>query len=246
MKLGAPTEEAVKSHRTVESVEEVDFKCFEVFITAHYNKSWEESHRMLRAEIRKRFHCKKMKDKYRSALISDIDDLITTVVLRFTRINSKSQAVGGIKDFNAMLCTITNHVYHEELRRILRQAATHQLDDPETPELAAEVSAIDRELEGRDEIELENSCYLECLQKLPEHILNIFFRYYETENLTPGQREEKRCNLALELAGLAVEEATPQQIKRAKNNLDSLISKWRNTRLKPWKETCMKRMLSRR
>jgi hypothetical protein len=153
---------------------------------------------------------------------------------------------GGVKDFDAVLGDRVKYVYLEVRRRIAKQSKALQLDDSDTPDLAEETGTIISELEAREERELEIKCALECLRKLPQHSRNILLRYYEGEKLTCAQREEKHRLLALELAKIPPEEATEQQIRRAKNNLESRISKLRKNYLRPWKETCMKRMRSRR
>jgi DNA-directed RNA polymerase specialized sigma24 family protein len=232
------------SNRVVEGVEREDFERFEVFLTAHYKRSSEESHRLLRAEIERRLRSKNTNPHYRPLLISNVEDLTSIVALRFIKICRILEQNGGVKNFDALLGNRVNHVYMEERRRIARQAKAIQLDDPETPDLAEETMI--GELEEREERELEMRCYRECLRKLPERSRDIIIRYCEGENLTSKQREEKHRTQALELAKIPPEEATEEQITRAKNNLESRVSKLRSNCLQPWKETYMKRMRSRR
>jgi hypothetical protein len=206
-----------------------------------YQEPWEESYNRLRRDIEIRFLRKDTNRKYKPLLISNMDDLVITVVLRLIRINSKLRHAGEeIKNFYAMLENRIDHVYHEELRRIFKHAGSTSRDDASAFETPEPSDPIDRRIEEEEERAIINRCYKECLGKLPEHVLSIFLEYYGKETLTPKERTAARIRLAVKVADISAAEETPERLKRAKNNLDSMISKWRRNHLDPCKDSCLK------
>jgi hypothetical protein len=227
------------AHKELEGLSQEDFELFKKLLTEFYRQQWEESYRLLRRQIEKRLRLKQTNKIYSSELLSGIDDLVTAVVLRFATINSKLHNAGReIENFEAMLNSKIDHVYKEELRRIQKLIRdTQSLDDPDA-RLTHTSPAIDGELEEEQRtVKLE--CQKKCLKELPKDILNTFLEYYGRRTDTATARTEARLKLALQDANLSPSEATPEQVKRAKNNLDSKICKWRRNRLQPCQKKCI-------
>jgi hypothetical protein len=215
-----------------------DLERFKELLVSFYGKSWEDSYVQFTNEISERLRRKETNPKYRSHFESNLNDLVLSVVSRFIRINSKLQRAGQtIHSFHAMLENRIGHVYHEELRRLSKLVP---LPDSDDPDIASETHSVDRELEQKEKEAITTECYKKCLDDLPIHISKIFFEYYDTEELTPAERTYARQQLALKVANIPHSEATPEKLKRAKNNLDSMISKWRKKHLEPCKEKCLK------
>ncbi|MDX6403220.1 MAG: hypothetical protein QOH70_675 [Blastocatellia bacterium] len=230
-------------HKEFEGLSEKDLEQLKTLLTGFYKKSWEESYQAFTRDIERLILSRDTNKNYRSQLISNLDDLVTTVVLRFTKVNGKLLDAGSeIQHFYGMLDNRVDHVYHEELRRILRPSRS--LDDPDFVERPSETRTIDRDLEEEEERELKIRCQRKCLASLPKATLDIFLEYYGCRKLPP-QRAQTRLRLALRLANISFAEATPDQVKSSKNKLDSKMSKWRNNFLQQCMEKCLKRERSR-
>jgi hypothetical protein len=95
-------------------------------------------------------------------------------------------------------------------------------------------------MEEREERALKVNCYKRCLDELPEYVLNIFLEYYDMDGVPPAARADARRKIALRVAGISAEGATPEEVANAKGNLDSMLSKWRKNTLAPCKDKCLK------
>ena len=214
-----------------------DLERFEELLRDFYGLPWEESYLRLTKEIEERILRKDTNPRYRSHFEIYLDDLVISVVCRFVRINSKLQAEGQkIHNFHAMLENRIGHVYHEELRKIFKAAKFIDIDDVNA---LPDTSSPFDELEQKERYELIVRCHQKCFEDLPAHIADIFVEYYGTDGLSPSQRTHKRQQLAARLAGLLPSEATLEEMKKAKDNLQSLIWKWRKKHLTPCKNKCM-------
>ncbi|HSE20351.1 MAG TPA: hypothetical protein VLB68_01800 [Pyrinomonadaceae bacterium] len=221
-----------------------DLERFKELLISFYGASWEESYVQFTKEISERLRRKDTNIKYRSHFESNLNDLVLSVVSRFIRINSKLERAGQkIHSFYAMLENRIGHVYHEELRRLSKLVPLPDIDDSD---IASETDSADKEMEQKEKETIKTECYKKCLDDLPMHISIIFVEYYDTEELTPAERTYARQRLALKLANIPPSEATPEKLKRARNNLDSMISKWRRKHLEPCKEKCLKQRSSDR
>ena len=209
-----------------------------------YGKPWDEAYELFVTEIEKRLLRRVHGDtneRLKSALIDNMGDLKATVCLRVIRINRKLQQQGsGIEKFYGMLENRIKCVYYEEVKRLWRIVRSVELDDAETPEQPAPGVPIDRQLEEREEQEIKKRCQIKCLKELPERIQNIFLEYYSYRELPPKERTQARLRLALRVADISASEATPEEVLRAKNNLDSMRSRWRKDHLIPCEKNCLK------
>lgn len=221
-----------------EGISEEDMDDFKVLVVQFYGKPWEESYELLTKEITDRLRRKDTNWNYKSPLLTDMEDLVISVVARFIKINSKLRRAGKeILNFHAMLENRIGHVYHEELRRLLRSARGVELDDVD---VVSQMALIDREMEESETSAIEVECHKRCLDKLQGHVLDIFLEYYGVDGLTVAERTDARRRLALRVAGISPSEATPGAVAGAKRNLDSMLSKWRKKTLTPCKDKCMK------
>ena len=237
----------VMSDKELQAVSGEDLEMFKGLVVDFYRRPWEESYTLLRAEIRKRLLRKSTNPTYRSMLVGEVDDLVTSVFIRYAKVYGKIRRAGGeIEGFEAMLEDRVKLVYHEALRRYSRLLPDIRPDSHETTEAASPAVLIDRALEEEEERARLNRCLIECLRELPEHVRNIFLEYFDTDAYSPHERVEMRLRLALREANIPVEQATPEQIFRARRNLNTMISKWRTNHLKPCKEKCLKRVASAR
>lgn len=213
-------------------------------LVQHYGKPWEEAYAQLMKEIEERLRRKDTNKNYRPYLMTDIDDLVVSVVARLIKVNGKLRRAGKkIITFGAMLENRVRHVYHEELRRL--SVAAHMLDVDDT-DVASQAILMDREMEEEETRRLEVECYKRCLDELPEHVLNIFLEYYDMDGVPPGARADARRKIALRAEGISPEGATPEEVTGAKGNLDSRLSKWRRNTLAPCKDKCMNGVINGR
>ena len=219
-----------------------DLERFKELLVSFYGKSWEDSYVQFTNEISERLRRKDTNPKYRSYFESNLNDLVMSVVARFIRINSKLQRAGQqIHSFPAMLENRIGHVYHEELRRLSKVLPLPDADDSDIP---SGKDSLEKEMELSEKRAIKTECYKKCLDVLPSHISKIFIEYYDTEGLSPTERIHARQQLAIRLANIPHSEATPEKLKRARNNLDSMICKWRKKYLDPCKEKCLKQRSS--
>jgi hypothetical protein len=221
-----------------DGISEGDLERFKELLVRFYGKPWEDSYSELTREIEKRLLRKDINVRYRSYFVSNIGDLIMTVVARFIKINSKLQRDGKeILNFYAMLENRIGHVYHEVLRALSRPPEPLPDDDSD---LVSQTNSAEKEMEEKEARLIKAKCYRKCLNELPPHVLNIFLENYGANKLPPAERTQTRLNLALRIAEIPAQAATPEEFKRAKNNLDSMISKWRTKHLEPCMDKCLK------
>jgi hypothetical protein len=225
-----------------DGISEEDLERFKGLLVRFYQKPWEESYLQLRKEIEERLLRKDTNKNYKSYFVSNLNDLVMTVVSRFIKINSKLHRAGKeILNFHAMLENRIGHVYHEELRRLSKSVRLIDVDDSD---ISSPMDSIDKEMEENEARIIKAKCYKKCLDELPGHILNIFLDYYDMDELPPTGRADARQKLALQVATIPVQEVTPEKLKRAKNNLDSMICKWRKKHLEPCRDKCLKQKSS--
>ena len=216
-----------------------DLEHFRELLMDFYGCSWEDSLLQLTREIQRRILNRDTNARYISHFHSNVDDLVMSVVSRFVKINAKLRAEGQkINNFYAMLEDRIGHVHFEELRKLGRFTNIDDLD------VASETTSPAEHLELNEIKAIEARCYKKCLEDLPLHISNIFIEYYDLDELSPKERTEARRQLALREANLSPSETTPEELKRAKNNLESLICKWRKKHLTPCKNKCLKQRSS--
>lgn len=221
-----------------EGISTEDLERFKTLVMDFYGLSWEESYSRLTNEIKTRILRRDINQSYRSHFESTADDLVIIVVSRFARINAKLHAAGQeIHDFYAMLEDRIGHVYHEELRKIKRAKKLVDIDDLTAP---PETISADKEMEEEETRALRLHCYQKCFDNLPSHISSIFMEYYDTEGLLPKERTHKRQQMALRIGNLPAN-TTLEEMKRAKRNLDTQLSKWRKNHLRPCMDKCMKK-----
>jgi hypothetical protein len=231
-------------HKKPKGIRKEDVERFEKLLMDFYGKSLEESYELFRRDVKRLILGRDTNKKYHSQLIANLEDLVSTVAIRFARINGKLHDAGkGIEHFYGMLNNRVDHVWREELRRMRKPSPS--IDDPDFVERPAMVVTFDRELEENEENAIKIRCYKKALASLPKHILDLLLEYYRVEELPPTERTEAHIQLALRQGGVSPADVTAEQIKRLRNNLDSKISKWRNKVLAPRKEKCMKREHSR-
>jgi hypothetical protein len=228
------------AHKELEGLSQEDFELFKKLLTGFYGQEWEESHRLLRKQIEKRLRSKQTNETYRSELLSGIDDLVSSVVLRFATINSKLHNAGReIENFEAMLNNRIKHVYSEELRRIEKIIRdTQSLDDPDA-RITHTSNGIDSGVEEEEQRAVKLKCQKKCLKELPKDILNTFLEYCGRRTDTATARTEARLKLALRDANLSPSKATPEQATRAMRNLHTKICRYRKNRLLPCQKKCI-------
>ena len=215
-----------------------DLEHFRELLMDFYGCSWEDSFLQLTREIQKRILNRDTNARYRSYFDTNLNDLVMSVVSRFMKINAKLRAEGQkIHNFYAMLEDRIGHVHFEELRKLARLTNIDDLD------VASETSSPAKHLELNELRAIKVGCYKKCLDDLPSHISKIFAEYYDLDELSPTERTQARQRLALRQANLSPSEATPGQVKRAKNNLEKLICQWRKNRLTPCKNKCFRQNL---
>ena len=217
-----------------EGVSPEELEQFRELLVDFYGCSWEDSLLKLTREIQQRILNRDTNPRYRSHFESNLADLVMSVVSRFVKINAKLRAAGQpIDNFYAMLENRIGHVHFEELRKLARLTNIDDLD------VASETSSPAEHLELNEMKAIMSRCYKKCLADLPPHISNIFVEYYDLDELPPIERTQARRQLALREANLSPSEVTPEELMRAKNNLESLISKWRKKHLTPCKNKCL-------
>lgn len=219
-----------------EGISDEDFKRFEELLVRFYQKPWEESYAQFTKEIRARFVRKDIRPSLRPHFINNMNELVGSVVSRFIKINSKLERAGKqIDSFYGMLEDRIYHVCQEEIRKLSRES--YNVDDSEIP---TQTESIDKTLENDERRAIAVRCYRKCFEQLPAHIQDIFREYYEVEHLSPSERSKKRQVLAIRVANVDPQEVTPKQLRRLKNNLESMICKWRTKHLDPCKERCLR------
>jgi DNA-directed RNA polymerase specialized sigma24 family protein len=175
-------------------------------------------------------------------LRGEVDDLVTKVVIRYSRVYGKIRRAGReLESFEAMLEDRVKLVYYEVLRQYRRHLTEIRVDAPDSPELPATPVRVDRAWEEEEERALLNKCLVKCLRELPEHARRVLIEYTDTETYPPGERAQMRLNLALREAGLSADRATPEEIFNARRNLNTAVSRWRTKHLQPCKEKCLRR-----
>lgn len=221
-----------------DGISEEEMEDFKAIVVQFYGKPWGEAYPLLTKEITDRLRRKDTNRSYRAPLINDVEDLVMSVVARLIKINGKLRRAGNeILNFQAMLENRIGHVYHEELRRLLRAARAVEID---RIDVVSPTALIDREMEDGETRAIKAECHQRCLDELPEHVLEIFLEYYDVGGLTPAARTEARRRLALRVAGIAPSAATPEAAAAAKRNLDSMLSKWRRNTLARCNDKCLK------
>lgn len=235
------------SDKELQAVSREDLEMFKALVTDFYRRPWEESYFLLRAEIRKRLLRRGTNRTYVSTLRGEVDDLVTRVVIRYSRVYGKIRRAGReIESFEAMLEDRVRLVCYEVLRKYPRHLTEIRVDAPDAPELSATAVRVDRALEEAEERELLNKCLMKCLRELPAHARRVLIEYSDTETYPPGERTQMRLNLALREAGLSADRATPEQIFNARRKLNTAVSRWRSKHLQPCKEKCLRREASAR
>jgi ribosomal protein L30/L7E len=230
------------SYKDHEKISAEAIKMLEPLLVDYYRKPYQESYQLLRRKIEANFRGKDTNSKYMSIFIDDLEDLISTVILRLVSINSKSLKEKGerIRDLESMVNKITDYVYREELRAIRKRLKEQLIDenDPEnkTPSLP---QPIDDEIQTiRSEI--IKRCYEDCVERLPAKIKDVFRAYYPKTRLDPKELVATRRRLATEVAGMTLAQSqrlTPEQAERTLNNLQSKVNKWRRSHI----EECVKK-----
>lgn len=214
-----------------------DLEQFRKLLEDFYKKGWEESYELFRRETQKLFLRRDTNQQYRPQLINDLEDLVSTVELRFVRVYRKLRDDGQeIRSFYGLLNDKVNDVYREWLRR----KPPVSIDDPNHFIEPVKPESLDRELEENEERAIRLRCQKKALASLPEHILDLLLEYYSYEELPAKERTAARLDLALRQQNVSAEGLTPEQIHRLRNNLESKMSKWRNDVLVPREEECIK------
>lgn len=235
------------SDKELQAVSGEDLEMFKALVMNFYQRPWEDSYVLLRAEIRKRFLRRDTNPAYNSVLVGEIDDLVTHVVIRYSKVYGKIRRAGSeVESFEAVLEDRVKLVYFEALRRYARLLTDVPVDDDKALESSAPAILVDRTLEEEEERERLNRCYVKCLRELPEHVLDVFIEYCDTDTYPPQERAEVRLRLALREAEIQADMATPEQVLKARRNLNTMISRWRTNHLKPCKERCLGRTASPR
>jgi hypothetical protein len=225
---------------------EKDLEQLKPLLTQFYEKEWEESYELFTRDIEKLIlgKAKDTNEKYRPRLFADLDDLVTSVVLRFAKTNRKLQNAGKkIEKFYGMLNDRVKDVHREWLREMFKPIDS--LDDPDSAIQLATESSIDRELEAQEQRRLKMKCQMKCLRSLTPTTRDILVEYCSAFRLPAKERAAAHVELALRLANISAAEATPEQIERKTNNLHSRMSKCRNGELGRCMERCLKRESSR-
>jgi DNA-directed RNA polymerase specialized sigma24 family protein len=230
------------SDKELEAVSEEDLESFEALVVDFYQKPWEESYALLRAEIKRRLLRRVAYSAYNWRFKVEADDLVTRVVIRYSTVYGKMRRAGVTLDsFEAMLEDRVRLVTHEAIRRYSKE-----VPGGGSPDLRAAGVLVDRALEDEEERERVNRCMAECLRKLPERARRVLIEYCDTNAYPPHERSEMRTTLALREAGVPVDGATPEQRANARRNLRVMVSKLRKDRLQPCKESCLRALASRR
>lgn len=228
------------SDKEVQAVSGEDWEMFKALVSDFYQRPWEESYVFLRADIWKRFLRRGTNSTYNSLLVGEADDLVTRVVIRYSRVYGKMRRAGKVLDsFEAMLENRVKLVYFEALRRYLKVLTDVRLDDPDSPEPAAPALRVDTALEDEEERKRLNGCLIKCLGELSEHARHVLIEYCNTDGCPPQERSQMRLRLALREARLSADSATPEQVANARTKLNTAVSRWRNNRLRRCKEKCL-------
>lgn len=228
------------SYKDHEKLSEEDFRCFDQFLTEHYQQPLAEGYERLRGAIRKRLEGTDTNRRYRPRMMSDIDDLISTVIFRLASINGKLQRKGEqIRDLDLMLKKIVVFVHREELRRLRWPSAPLGAGGSDASDPLPLPQPVDDEVSAAER-QIWHDCYVECLDGLPEKIKTLFLRYYPDLHVEPKELGALRRRLAGEEAGDEEEDGkrrSQEPSGRELNNLQSKVNKWRSGRL----EDCMRR-----
>jgi hypothetical protein len=228
------------SEKELEAVSGEDLESFETLVADFYHEPREENYALLRAEIKRRLLRRSAYSFYSRRFRADADDLVTRVVVRYSIVYGKMRRDGvRLDSFEAMLEDRVRLVFREALRRYSRDFPDPR-PDGDSSELRAGGVPVDRALEDEEERARVNRCMAECLRKLPKHALGVLLEYCDTDAYPPRERSHMRMMLALREAGIPADQATPEQKADARGNLSVMVSKLRNDRLKPCKETCMR------
>lgn len=232
---------AFKDH---EKISAADLELLEPLLVGYYKKPYQESYELLRKRIEARLRHKDTNSKYSSVLMTDLDDLVLTVVLRLISINGKMimRKAEKINDLELMANKIADLVYREELR-----ALRTRLRDQPLEEDNSERKALPLAQQVHDEIraireEIMKSCYDSCVEKLPAQTKAVFRAYYTDARLEPKELIAARKRLANEVAGITEAEArdfTPEQELRTLNNLQSKVNKWRKNLIEDCVTRCV-------
>ena len=232
---------AFKDH---EKISAADLELLQPLLVEYYEKPYQESYELLRKKIEARFRHKDTNSQYSSILMSNLDDLVLTVVFRLISINGKlvTRKAEKINDLELMANKVADLVYREELRAVRKRLRDRPLEEDDAersgPVLAQQVHDEIRAIRA----EIMKRCYDSCVENLPARIKSVFRAYYTDVVLEPQELIAERKRLAKQVAGITETEGqnlTPEQELRTLNNLQSKINKWRRSRVEDCVTECV-------
>jgi RNA polymerase sigma factor (sigma-70 family) len=211
---------------------EADMRIFEARLVEFYKTTMDEGYARLRRHIEKSFP---------PSRFVNYDELIDATITRLIGKTGEFDQKGTrIANFEAMATRIAQYIKHEDYnRKRVRKDTPIDWDsagDPGALKSSEPRATVDNEIQAIEK-EMMSECFMNCANTLPPDERDLLLEYYR--DLPPKELAELRLKLAIKEAG-GVRGATPDEIHRQLNNLQSKVKKLRDKRVDDCVINCVK------